>query len=173
MYDNKPWHNCLGHYDEIHCESSGCRSGRARETPSRHRVHRGESLPEGVPGEGRGDQERKNRQDSRPSGDGGHFAPVMTEVYGLDDPESPNLKDDPYWLFRFVFIMGTHFTAMPPFHFQAELHGPLTDTFPTQRRPVAIYCEGIKWLNWALEMLEGTRTEFLGLGVPSLPYSRG
>jgi hypothetical protein len=20
MYDNKPWHNCLGHYDEIHYE---------------------------------------------------------------------------------------------------------------------------------------------------------
>lgn len=44
------------------------------------------------------------------------------------------------------------------------------DTYQTQRRPVAIYCEGIKWLNWSLQMLEGNRAEFLGLPVPPLPY---
>jgi hypothetical protein len=90
----------------------------------------------------------------------------MTAALGLDDPDSPFLTDDPDWLVRFVFMMGTHFTAMPPFHFQAELDGTLTDTPLVQRRPVAIYCEGVKWLNWAAEMLEGTRTEFLGLPVP-------
>ena len=88
---------------------------------------------------------------------------------GLDDPDSPYLRDDPYWLVRFVFMMGQHFTAMPPFHFQKELDGTLVDTYQTQRRPVAIYCEGVKWLNWALQMLEGDRTEFLGLAVPPLP----
>jgi hypothetical protein len=98
-----------------------------------------------------------------------YFGPVMTAVYGLDDPDSPYLRDDPYWLIRFAFIMGTHFTAMPPFHFQTELGGTLIDNYQSQRRPVAIYCEGIKWLNWALEMLEGQRTEFLGLTVPPLP----
>ncbi|NUT92459.1 MAG: ACP S-malonyltransferase, partial [Saccharothrix sp.] len=104
-----------------------------------------------------------------PSGMEDHFAPIMTEVYGLDDPGSPHLRDDPYWLIRFAFVMGTHFTAMPPFHFQSELGGTLIDNHQSQRRPVAIYCEGVKWLNWALEMLEGRRTEFLGLPVPPLP----
>jgi hypothetical protein len=49
------------------------------------------------------------------------------------------------------------------------LDGALVDDYAIQRRPVAIYCEGVKWLNWALEMLEGKRTEFLGLPVPQLP----
>jgi hypothetical protein len=93
----------------------------------------------------------------------------MTEVYRLDDPDSRHLRDDPYWLIRFAFVMGTHFTAMPPFHFQAELGGTVIDSHQTQRRPVAIYCEGVKWLNWALEMLEGRRTELFGLPVPPLP----
>ncbi len=99
-----------------------------------------------------------------------YFAEVMTRVYELDNPDSPYLKEDPYWLIRFVFMMGTHFTAMPPFHFMSEMDGTLIDNPQAQRRPVAIYCEGIKWLNWALEMLEGKRSEFLGLQVPALKY---
>lgn len=108
--------------------------------------------------------------ETAPQGIEDYFRSVMAEVYGLDDPDSPYLQDDPFWLIRFVFMMGTHFTAMPPFHFQSELDGTLTDTYQTQRRPVAIYCEGIKWMNWALEMLGGTRTEFLGIQAPPLPY---
>ncbi|HEX5406794.1 MAG TPA: hypothetical protein VFX16_31350 [Pseudonocardiaceae bacterium] len=107
---------------------------------------------------------------AEPQGMEDYFRTVMTAVYDLDDQESHYLKDDPYWLIRFVFMMGTHFTAMPPFHFQAELDGTLTDSYRAQRRPVAIYCEGIKWLNWALAMLEGRRTQFLGIEVPPLPY---
>jgi hypothetical protein len=30
---------------------------------------------------------------------------------------------------------------------------------------VALYAEGIKWLNWAVEMLEGKKTEFHGVQV--------
>ncbi|WP_264812783.1 hypothetical protein, partial [Gluconacetobacter sacchari] len=67
---------------------------------------------------------------------------------------------------RFVFMMGAHFTAMPPFHFQMELDGSLVDSYLVQRRPVAIFCEGIRWLNWSLEMLEGKRRKFLGVPVP-------
>jgi hypothetical protein len=173
MYDNKPWHNSLGHYDEIHYEQF------------KLQVRTGEGQTPGVDiefVEGNPyqrayrvrDVEAKGGRIDRtaaPQGMEDYFAPVMTAVYGLDDPESPNLKDDPYWLIRYVFMMGTHFAAMPPFHFQAEPDGTLTDTYQTQRRPVAIYCEGIKRLNWALEMLEGTRKEFLGLPVPPLPYA--
>ncbi len=174
MYDNKPWHNSIGHYDEIHFEQFRLlvatepgatprididflegnpyqRAYRVRDVTAS-----GEHLDPAAPKQGMED----------------YFAQVMSAVYGLQDPHSQQLQDDPYWLVRFVFIMGTHFAAMPPFHFQSELDGTLIDTPQTQRRPVAIYCEGIKWLNWSLQMLEGTRTEFLGLPVPPLPQGR-
>ncbi|WP_305783774.1 hypothetical protein [Symbioplanes lichenis] len=168
MYDNKPWHNSIGHYDEIHYEQFDLRvtvgGGRTPEVDIAfhegnpyQRAYRVRDVTEaGEPVDG-----------SRPRGMEDYFAGVMTRAYGLDAPHPAFLDDDPYWLIRFVFLMGTHFTAMPPFHFQAELDGTLTDTYQTQRRPVAIYCTGVKWLNWALEMLEGTRTEFLGLPVPA------
>ncbi|MFJ8041771.1 ACP S-malonyltransferase [Kitasatospora sp. NPDC096147] len=172
MYDNKPWHNSVGHYDEIHFE----RFKLTVETGPGHHPSVEVEFEEGNPyqrayrvrdvtaaGEQvRGAGERLGMED--------WFAPVMTAAYDLDDPDSAYLREDPYWLIRFVFLMGTHFTAMPPFHFQAELDGTLTDGYQTQRRPVAIYCEGVKWLNWALEMLEGRRKDFLGLAVPPLPW---
>jgi malonyl CoA-acyl carrier protein transacylase len=174
MYDNKPWHNSIGHYDEIHFEqfAMSVDVGEGR-TPSvdiafpkdnpyqkayrvRDVIATGGSVNTAVP---------QGMED--------YFAPVMTAALGLDNPDPPYLRDDPYWLIRFVFMMGQHFTAMPPFHFQRELDGTLADTYQTQRRPVAIYCEGIKWLNWALQMLDGNRTEFLGLAAPPLPYLDG
>ncbi|MEV6739396.1 ACP S-malonyltransferase [Streptomyces sp. NPDC051104] len=174
MYDNKPWHNSIGHYDEIHFEwfTLSVDAGEGR-TP---RVDI--AFVDGNP------YQRSYRvrdvvatgtavDPEAPEGIEDYFAPVMTAALGLDDPGSAYLRDDPYWLVRFVFMMGQHFTAMPPFHFQQELDGTLMDTYQTQRRPVAIYCEGIKWLNWALQMLEGTRTEFLGLEVPRLPHLGG
>lgn len=171
MYDNKPWHNSIGHYDEIHFEqfamSVDVAEGR---TPSVDIAFRSGNpyqkayrVRDVIANGGGVDSES-------PQGMEDYFAPVMTAALGLDDPDSPYLKDDPYWLVRFVFMMGQHFTAMPPFHFQKELDGTLVDTYQTQRRPVAIYCEGIKWLNWSLQMLEGNRAEFLGLPVPPLPY---
>ncbi|HEX6355711.1 hypothetical protein [Actinophytocola sp.] len=169
MYDNKPWHNSIGHYDEIHHEQFTMRV-RLDDAPrvdiefvAGNPYQRAYQVRDVAAHDGRTDE-------TAPRGIEDYFRSVMTEVYGLDDPDSAQLRDDPFWLIRFVFMMGTHFTAMPPFHFQSELDGTLTDTYQTQRRPVAIYCEGIKWLNWALEMLEGTRTEFLGVQVPPLPY---
>lgn len=172
MYDNKPWHNSIGHYDEIHCEyfKLQVQTGRGL-IPSVHiefnlqnpfqkayRIRDVEALG------------GKIDKAVAPKGMEDYFGPIMTTMYCQDGPDSQELKNDPYWLIRFVFIMGTHFAAMPPFHFQSELDGTLTDTYQAQRRPVAIYCEGIKWLNWALEMLEGKKKEFLGVLVPQLPY---
>lgn len=170
MYDNKPWHNSIGHYDEIHHEhftlKVQCAEGHTPrvdiEFTEGNRYQRAYRVRDVAVNGGGVDK-------TAPQGMEDYFGPIMTAVYGLDDPDSPYLEDDPYWLIRFAFIMGTHFTAMPPFHFQAELGGTLIDNYHSQRRPVAIYCEGIKWLNWALEMLEGQRTEFLGLTVPPLP----
>lgn len=74
-------------------------------------------------------------------------------------------QNDPYWLVRFVFIMGTHFTAMPPFHFAKEADGSKIDDAHHQKRPLALYAEGLKWLNLAADMLEGKVTEFYGVPV--------
>lgn len=169
MYDNKPWHNSIGHYDEIHFEHFQL-DVRTPDTGPQVQIQ----FDAGNPFQ-RAYRVRDAVQDGhpvdheQPLGMEDHFAEVMTEALGLDDPESPYLADDPHWLVRFVFMMGTHFTAMPPFHFQAELDGTLTDSYHVQRRPVAIYCEGVKWLNWAVEILEGKRTSFLGIPVPPLP----
>ncbi|MGF1430926.1 ACP S-malonyltransferase [Kitasatospora sp. LaBMicrA B282] len=177
MYDNKPWHNSIGHYDELHHEqfTMSVDAGEGR-TPSidiafrsgnpYQRAYRVRDVS--VAGGGVGTAAAQGMGDMAGMED--YFAPVMTAALGLDDPESRYLRDDPYWLIRFVFMMGQHFTAMPPFHFQQELDGTLVDSYQTQRRPVAIYCEGVKWLNWALQLLEGDRTEFLGLAVPPLPH---
>jgi hypothetical protein len=170
MYDNKPWHNSIGHYDELHHEQFDLRVRTGPDRTPQVDI----TFTEGNP------YQRAYRvrdvavsdepvDPAVPQGLEDFFAPVMTEVYGLDDPDSAYCRDDPYWLTRFVFIMGTHFTAMPPFHFSSELGGTFVDDAQTQRRPIAIYCEGIKWLNWALEMLEGRRSEFLGLAVTPAP----
>lgn len=172
MYDNKPWHNSLGHYDEIHCEYFTMNVQTGPGTTPRVDI----TFDDGNPFQ-RSYRVRdveaaggKLERTAAPFGLEDYFRPVMTSVYDLDDPHSQSLADDPYWLVRFVFVMGTHFAAMPPFHFQTGLDGSLTDTCDAQRRPVAIYCQGIKWLNWAMDMLEGNRTEFLGIAVPRLPH---
>lgn len=175
MYDNKPWHNSIGHYDEIHFEQFDLqvRTGPGRVpqveiafTPGNpyQKAYRVRDVVARGGAVGTGDTDWGMED---------YFRPVMTAVHRLDDPRSAFTREDPYWLLRFVFVMGTHFAAMPPFHFQRELDGALSDTYRTQRRPVAIYCQGVKWLNWALELLDGRRTEFLGVLRPPLPYPTG
>ena len=167
MYDNKPWHNSIGHYDEIHHEHFTLRVRTGPGLTPQVDVAFTEQNPYRQTYRVRDVAVAGGKVDhAAPRGMEDYFAPVMTAVYGLDDPDSAYLRDDPHWLVRFVFVMGTHFTAMPPFHFQSELGGTLIDNHQTQRRPIAVYCEGIKWLNWALQMLEGDRTEFLGVPVP-------
>lgn len=172
MYDNKPWHNCLGHYDEIHYEHFDMQVRFDEEEVPHVDIAFDEHSPfrrsyrvrdvEEKGGKVGGDADSRGMED--------YFAYVMNSLYGGGVPDSPEIRDDPYWLIRFVFVMGTHFAAMPPFHFVTELDGTLTDTYETQRRPLAIYSEGIKWLNWALQMLEGKRKEFLGVLVPPVPH---
>lgn len=169
MYDNKPWHNSIGHYDEMHFEhfEIDVRASAGAEPVVRIRFHEGNPFQRAYRVRDVVEHDRAINSDD-PAGMEDHFALVMSEALALDRPDSPTLVDDPYWLVRFVFMMGTHFVAMPPFHFQAELDGSLTDTYQVQRRPVAIYCEGIKWLNWTIDILEGRRTSFLGVPVPKL-----
>lgn len=149
MYDNKPWHNSLGNYDKIHGEHFELV----------YELH--ENIPqitiafhEDSPYE----RSYSNIEE--------HFSDVMAAAWKLDDPNSDINCNDPNWLVRFVFLMGTHFMAMPPFHFSKSKDEVFIDDASQQRRPLAIYAEGIKWLNLALEMLEGKIDEFHGMKVP-------
>lgn len=150
MYDNKPWHNSLGQYDVIHSELFDLKI---------NENHDGMSI-EVIP-------HFNNSYSSSYEGIEHHFKSVMCDAWDLDNPESEINKNDPNWLIRFIFIMGAHFTAMPPFHFHKSEDGTMIDSYQHQRRPVAIYAEGIKWLNLALNMLEGKTHEFYGISVPS------
>ncbi|MGP5390276.1 hypothetical protein ACTXMO_10260 [Glutamicibacter arilaitensis] len=169
MYDNKPWHNSIGHYDEMHNEFFDLELSTIDGTPDiTVRFHEGNPYQQAY--QVRDVTEHGQPVDHRhPSGIEDYFAQVMAAVYESDEhTKAQHALDDPYWITRFVFTMGTHFTAMPPFHFASEIDGSVIDSPEVQRRPLAIYCEGIKWLNWALEMLEGTRTDFLGVPAPNL-----
>ncbi|MDK9606690.1 hypothetical protein [Lelliottia wanjuensis] len=168
MYDNKPWHNSVGHYDEIHNDLFSLDM----------RINADRSPVVDIHFTDDNDYQcayqvvdcaQKNinpLHDVSIVGVEKYFAQVMNSVYDVTNSNSIFVRDDPNWLVRFVFIMGTHFTAMPPFHFSSELDGTIKDSVRNQRRPVAIYCEGIKWLNWALEILQGKRAHFLGVSVP-------
>ena len=151
MYDNKPWHNSIGNYDNIHGEFFDLHYETKDEMP--HILiafHQDSPYASSY----------KNIED--------YFKEAMTYAWDLNNPESRIIKDDPYWLIRFVFMMGTHFMAMPPFHFSKDESGKIRDDAIHQKRPLALYAEGIKWLNIALDMLEGTCVEFLGFTVPAV-----
>jgi hypothetical protein len=150
MYDNKPFHNSLGNYDIIHREyfdlSVNITSYGPKIKIKYFKDHPFEGSYRGI---------------------AHYFKHIMEDGWGVNSPDF--LHDDPYWLIRFVFIMGTHFLAMPPFHFSRRFDGTLIDNYHHQRRPVALYCEGIKWLNLALEMLNGNVEEYNGFRLPKLP----
>lgn len=149
MYDNKPWHNSLGQYDLIHSEFFDLKI---------NKNYDGMSI-DVIP-------QDNHAYTKSYEGIEDYFKPVMRDAWDLDNPESDINKNDPNWIIRFAFVMGTHFAAMPPFHFHKEEDGTMIDDFNHQRRPVAIYAEGIKWLNLALKMLEGKVSEFYGIPVP-------
>lgn len=150
MYDNKPWHNSLGHYDQIHGEHFDLEYRMIDGIPMLH-IGFHEQHPYAA-----------SYRDV-----GRYFAEVMTTSWQLGDGVADE-QDDPFWIIRFAFIMGTHFMAMPPFHFSRTTDGEFIDDAQSQRRPLAIYAEGIEWLNLTLEMLEGRQREYLGIPVPSI-----
>jgi hypothetical protein len=151
MYDNKPWHNSLGHYDQIHGEHFDLAYQMLDGIPAlRIAFHEQHPYAASYHELGR------------------YFADTMTAARQLDEPGVGIEHEDPFWIIRFAFVMGTHFMAMPPFHFSKTEDGRLIDEPKSQRRPLAIYAEGIEWLNLALEMLEGRHREYLGVPVPSI-----
>jgi hypothetical protein len=151
MYDNKPLHNSLGNYDMIHAEH--------------FRIH--VAIEQGEPHIAIVQNEQHPFREPYRAID--QYFPSIMEGWGMSDPTF--LRDDPYWLVRFAFIMGSHFAAMPPFHFTKEHDGHVRDEYEPQKRAIAVYCEGITWLNTALAMLTGEQKELYGIPVPPLPTS--
>ncbi len=151
MYDNKPWHNSLGNYDKIHGEHFDIAHGFYGSTP-----YLAVNFHE------------NNPYEYSYNGIEEYFKDVMNAAWKLNNPYSDINQNDPNWLIRFAFIMGTHFMAMPPFHFSRTKDNVLIDDALNQKRPLAIYAEGIKWLNLALDMLEGHVTEFHGMPVANV-----
>lgn len=151
MYDNKPWHNSIGNYDAIHGEHFDLEMGWFKDSPDLQ-IHFHESHP----------YAQSYRGIER------YFFETMTRAWGLNNLSGMFWRNDPYWTIRFAFLMGTHFMAMPPFHFNKDDQDRLIDTPQAQRRTLAIYAEGIKWLNMALGMLRGDIKELYGFEVPDV-----
>lgn len=155
MYDNKPWHNSIGNYDYVHGEHFDLETTSVGSIPSLDvHVHPDNPYAASYAGIER------------------YFDEVMSAAWGPESEQGDLAYDDPYWLVRFIFMMGTHFMAMPPFHFSKTPSGELVDEAQAQKRTLAIYAEGIKWLNLALDTLEGRRRSFLGVNV-RLPAELG
>jgi hypothetical protein len=152
MYDNKPVHNTLGNYDVVHGEYFSI-AVNAAPTPevtlSAHADH-----PYTEPYKGMANSD--------------YFKQVM-DAWNVSHPEF--LRDDPNWLLRFTFMMGSHFAAMPPFHFKRNSLGEVPEDVEAQKRAIAIYCEGVKWLNRAHDMITGDRMDLYGVPLQPLQAS--
>lgn len=148
MYDNKPPHNTLGNYDVIHNEHFDLSV-----------VYQG-AIPFVEVGH------HTNNPYTEPyEGMSQYFKYVME---GWRASSETFRQNDPNWLLRFTFMMGTHFAAMPPFHFKREEDGTVSDDIEMQKRAIAIYCEGIKWLSMAREMIIGQRQNLYGIPLPEI-----
>jgi hypothetical protein len=145
MYDNKPVHNSLGNYDVVHNEHFSLAVDRRGQMP-RVGIDTHADNPYSQPYEDMSD----------------HFAYIM-DGWGVSGEDFR--QKDPNWLLRFTFMMGTHFAAMPPFHFKKGPEGEVPEDPEMQKRAIAIYCEGIKWLNHARDMVVGQRQELYGVPV--------
>lgn len=146
MYDNKPLHNSLGNYDIIHGEHFDLALDRRGNTPRvAMRAHPGNPY----------EQPYKDMEQ--------YFGYIMD---GWDVNGEEFARDDPNWVLRFAFMMGTHFAAMPPFHFTKEADGSIAQDPQAQKRAIALYCEGIKWLNTAYDMLTNRRWRLHYVPVP-------
>lgn len=150
MYDNKPVHNTIGNYDVVHGEYFSIAIGRNGTTPS-VQLDAHPNNPYSGP--------YANMQRS------GYFKYVMGG-WAVGSPEFQ--EDDPNWLLRFTFMMGTHFASMSPFHFTKNEEGIVPEDADAQKRAIAIYCQGIRWLNNARDMITGQRRSLYGVSLDPL-----
>ncbi|HEU4914253.1 MAG TPA: hypothetical protein VFT16_02495 [Candidatus Saccharimonadales bacterium] len=151
MYDNKPVHNSIGNYDVMHNEHFDLSVGQGPDAPT-ITVRNHANNPYTKPYEGMED----------------YFKYVM-EGWGVANEEFR--QRDPNWLLRFTFMMGSHFAAMPPFHFTRDETGRVPEDPDAQKRAIAIYAEGIKWLSMARDMIIGDRRDLYGMPVGKIKPS--
>jgi hypothetical protein len=135
IYDFKFWHNSLAHYDLLHGEHFAITVEQRRGVPY---VNLAPARP--------------NPYEISYAG----LATWFTHVFerGLSSGLAGLSAEDPHWVPRFALLMGTHICGMTPFHFSRGIDGGVVDDWRVQRRPVALYCEGIWWLNLAIAVAE-------------------
>lgn len=148
MYDNKPFHNSLGNYDMIYGKHFNLSISKISDILSINI------------------SENNNPYRYSYRGLDNFFKNILEDSWKVNNTEF--LKNDPYWLIRFVFLMGTHFSAMLPFQLDRDVHNNILDNYVSQKRAVAIYCEGVKWLNIAFKMLTGEIKEYNGFVIPDV-----
>lgn len=135
LYDAKIWHNSIGRYDLLHNDHFELACGLDGPRPvlaiKDHAAH-----PFDVPYRGIT----------------AHFDRVAAAL-GRDGDELGTT--DPSWFPRFVFLMGTHLCAMIPFHIRRRADGTVLDDREHQARAIAMYSEGLLWLNATRSLLLG------------------
>ncbi len=151
LYDSKPFHNSFGNYDMIYDKHFDLINSSIS----------GHSYIEII--------EMNNPYALSYNGLESHFKDIMKNGWGVNQKF---IQEDPHWLTRFIFLLGTHFAAMIPFQIEKiDVPTPIDDV-EAQKRAVAIYCEGVKWLNLALKILDGATSEFLGISVHQELFNR-
>lgn len=127
MYDNKPFHNSVGNYDLIHGEHFDLDVDYSNKFVEIN-IYEHATHPFKEP-----------------------YRDLNSKIHEIMNESWHSADKD--WYIRFVFLLGTHFSAMPPFHFWKKADGFIEDNYYSQKRAIAIYCEGVKWLNQAYTLL--------------------
>lgn len=135
LYDAKMWHNSLGRYDAVHGDHAAVR----------------------VEADGTGVAVTTLREptpyDESYAGIDRYLLPAMRDAVAAQERASGFRDAD--WEARFAFLMGTHFCAMVPFHFALDDRRAISGGPSAQPRPLALFCEGLAWLNATLDVLDG------------------
>ena len=132
LYDWKYWHNSLAHYDMIYSGQLQIAMGTAVDDVPWVTIASRDDLA----------YEKTYR----------HIAASFEEVISVAAGTGQTLENryGRAWRLRFLFLMGSHFAAMLPFHLHRN---PTRDVAGAS--VLAMYCESVRWLNAALDYWNG------------------
>lgn len=142
VYDWKYWHNTVGHYDAMF---SGNFWMSVETASSSLHFQLGHRRPPAV--------EMSSRR----------LAAAFRSVVAHAAPPGVALSDryGEHWELRFLFLMGSHFAAMTPFHLnRSHQLSPIGDhnSWMSSSATLAMYCESARWLNACILYWYGEQT---------------
>jgi hypothetical protein len=133
LYDWKYWHNSVGHYDSIYGGFYSLASASAGRQPLEIVLASTDGNPLTAA------YSHLPARFLEVVGQPGHLDGDLIRLYGDS------------WELRFLFLMGSHFAAMLPFHLDpnsSDEDAPI----------VAMYCESVRWLNACLNNWVGAES---------------